>query len=147
LIKQPMLQKVFLALKTNFIPELETEHITLAYYPEIRFDALLDLAAKYDNMLPATIHLHGKMNWVGYDDRQYWGYEVAASDSAILSHLKMPHITVPFHLLEQIKTIDLEPIQIMDTLHLGKRVGDKLIWAKINGNQIGLDNDNPASFL
>jgi hypothetical protein len=137
LIKQPYLAKVFLALRTNFIPELRDEHITLAYFQEIRWDALLDIAEKYDKMLPATIQIYGKMTWKGFDGGEYHGFDVNSWDSNILRMLKMPHITVPKHILDMIKPIDLEPVEVVDRLYLGKKINGQLVWATVKSDQIG----------
>ncbi len=140
MIQQPYLQKVFLALRTNFIPELESEHITLAYFYEIRWDALLDIAEKYDKMLPATIHIRPKMEWMSAEGKDYQGFSVASHDSNILRMLNMPHITVPKHILDVIDEHDLEPIEVVDRLYLGKKINGQLIWATVKNNQIGPGN-------
>jgi hypothetical protein len=134
-----MLEKVFLALRTDFIPELITEHITLAYFYEIRWDALLDIAEKYDKMLPATIHLYGKMQWEA-GGQKYQGFDVASHDSNILRMLRMPHITVPKPMLDKIQPRDLDSVQIVDRLYLGKKVNNQLIWATVKNDQIGPGN-------
>lgn len=136
-----MLNKVFLALRTNFIPELKSEHITLAYFKQIRWDALLDISERYDNQLPATIHLYGKMRWESNaDGGEYWGFDVASSDSNILQHLEMPHITVPKSLLDTLEPRDMDPVQVIDRLYIGKKVNSQLMWATIKNNQIGPGN-------
>ena len=139
-IKQPMLNKVFLALRTNFVPELQSEHITLEYFQEIRWDALLDIANKLDNMLPATIHIKEKMEWQGFDGKTYNGFSVVCRDSNILHRVKMPHITVPKHILDMINMLDIEPIEVIDRLYIGKSIDHKIVWATIKNNQIGPGN-------
>ena len=138
-IKLPMLNKVFLALRTNFVPELHSEHITLAYFFEIRWDALLDIAHKLDKQLPATIHIKEKMEWVS-GEKTYNGFNVACRDSTILDKIGMPHITVPKHILDVIEPRDLEPIEVVDRLYLGKSIDHKIVWATIRNDQIGPGN-------
>lgn len=147
MIKQPMFTKVFLALRTNFIPELESEHITLNYFNEIRWDAVLEFAEKYDSQLPATIHLLSPHTWEGFDGGTFYGFNVACHDSEILSHLKMPHITVPKFMMDQLDPYDLDSVQVIDRLYLGKKVNGKLIWTKLKDKEIGLDNDNAANWI
>ena len=141
MIQLPMLNKVFLALRTNFIPELKSEHITLAYFNQIRWDALLDIAERYDNQLPATIQIYGKMKWESNaEGGEYWGFDVASHDSTILKNLNMPHITVPKWMIDQIEPRDLDSVQVIDRLHIGKKVNNQLIWATLKNNQIGPGN-------
>lgn len=136
MIKQPMLNKVFLALRTNFIPELTTEHITLAYFKEIRWDALLDISEKYDTMTPATIHIGKKIVWES-EGKDYYGFGASCHDSNILRHLLMPHITVPKHMLDVIYPLDLDPVQVMDRIWVGKKIDGHLIWATVSSTQMG----------
>lgn len=141
-IKQPMLEKVFLALRTNFVPEYHSEHITLEYFQEVRWDALLDIANKLDKILPATIHIKEKIEWQGFDSepQKYNGFSVVCRDSNILHRVKMPHITVPKYILDMINPLDMEPIEVVDRLYLGKSINHKIVWATIRNNQIGPGN-------
>lgn len=139
-IKQPMLNKVFLALRTNFVPELRSEHITLEYFKEIRWDALLDIANKLDQMLPATIHVKEKMEWESFEGGNFTGFSVVCRDSNILNRVKMPHITVPRHILDMINPLDMEPVEVIDRLYLGKSIDHKIVWATIRNDQIGPGN-------
>ena len=139
MIKQPMLTKVFLALRTNFFPEYRDEHVTLAYFYEIRWDALLDVAEKLDQQLPATIHFKRFHEWEA-ESRTFCGALVTCSDTDILKYVSMPHITLPQQLVQETYAPDVEPVEIVDRLYLGKKVNDQLIWATIKNNQIGPGN-------
>lgn len=130
------LTKVFLALRTDFIPGLPTEHITLQYFDEVYWWKLVKSAIEFDEKLPATIVLKEAMEWQSFTDSQkYTGYSVHSPDSPILDHLSMPHITVPKHL------IDTEPqrdVDVIDRLWLGKRIDGHLTWMRVSNKQLGI---------
>lgn len=129
------LYKVFLALRTDFIPNLRTEHITLDYYKEIGWDDLTKRAKELDSMLPATIVLKEAKEWESFEGGAYTGYGVASPDSHILDHLNMPHITVPQHSMDKTTKRDVE---IIDRLWMGKKIDGRLHWMRIGTNQIGV---------
>lgn len=131
-----VLSKVFLALRTDFIPGFHTEHITLAYFDEISWDKLTKRAAQLDNMLPATIVLKEAMTWESNaDNGVYAGYRVSSPDSLILDHLSMPHITVP---LASIDSLEVQhDAEVVDRLWVGKKIDGHLTWMRVSNKQIG----------
>lgn len=132
-----IVRKVFLALRTDFIPGLPSEHITLAYFDTIEWAKLVKSAVQFDEMLPATIVLKEAMTWESWaDDGVYAGYSVTSPDSLILDHLSMPHITVPLPLLENMERTNHD-VEIIDRLWLGKKIEGQLRWMRINNEQIG----------
>lgn len=136
----PVLEKVFLALRTNFVPDHNKEHITLRYYNSIRWDTLLRDAARLDKKLPATIVHKGLHSWRSGKET-FTGLHVSAPDSTVLDHLAMPHITIPFHLLEKFIIDEAPSHEIVDTLWVGKKVNGQYIWAKVSDKPIGVDEN------
>jgi hypothetical protein len=141
-IKDPILSKEFLALRTNFIPNHPTEHITLRYYQkDIRWSVLLQDALRLEKKLPATIVHDGKMhNWAGGANTRYFGLWVSAPDATILDHLKMPHITVPVALTKDLDLNEIPSHEIVAQLWLGYKVNGQQMWSKINNKQIGVND-------
>lgn len=139
-INNPVLEKVFLALRTNFIPNHPKEHITLRYYKSIRWDVLLADAKRLDKKLPATIVHKGIHSWVSGRER-FTGLHVSAPDSTILDHLSMPHITVSTKILNKVKMEDVPSHEVIDTLWLGKKQGDNYLWTKVSSAPIGIEGN------
>lgn len=145
MIKNPTLFKVFLALRPNFFEGVHTEHITLKYFNQIKWDELLNQAAKFDRQLPATIHFKEYGVWYPFDDTsksRCFGAHVITEDSNILNHLQMPHISLTKEQwYYKPLAINVEPVQVVDTLWIGKKINGALVWAKVNNKQIGLENN------
>lgn len=136
-MNDPILEKVFLALRTNFIPDYAKEHITLRYYNEVRWSVLLKDAHRMDKKLPATIIHKGVHMWKS-GATQYRGLHVSSPDSLILDHLAMPHITIPKAILEKTNIHEIQELEIADTLWLGKSDGKgHYVWAKVSGAPVG----------
>jgi hypothetical protein len=139
MIKQPMLYKVFLALRTNFFPTYKNEHVTLVYFHEIRWDALLDVAHNLDRQLPATIRFDGFSEWEA-ESRTFCGALVSCHDTDIFKWVSMPHITLDEQTILEANVFDIPPYEVIDRLYIGKKINGQLIWATIKTNQIGPGN-------
>ena len=137
-MNDPVLEKVFLALRTNFIPDYPKEHVTLRYYKMVRWSVLLDDAAKLERHLPSTIVHKGVHHWKA-GRKQYDGLWVSAPDTLLLEHLAMPHITVPTSILERTNIHDIQSHEIVDTLWLGKSIKGNYIWSKVSNSPIEYD--------
>ena len=135
-MNDPILEKVFLALRTNFVPDYPKEHVTLRYYKEVRWSVLLQDAARLDKKLPATIIHKGIHMWKA-GQTQYRGFHVSSPDSLILDHLSMPHITIPKNILEKLNVHDIQSHEVVDTLWVGQSTGKgSYVWAKASGASI-----------
>jgi hypothetical protein len=138
-IKNPTLEKVFIALRTNFFEDYPKEHITLKYFHSITWETLLRECAQMEERLPATIRPLFYSTWQSWSQSPSWyeGLIVDSQDSLIFGSLNMPHTTLP---TGYIKTGpppgDMEP-QIVDTLWIGKSINGHYIWAKHNSKQLG----------
>lgn len=137
-VSNPILEKVFLALRTNFIPGHSREHITLRYYDEVRWETLLKDAERLDKKLPATIVHKGRHNW-NANGNTFTGLLVSSPDSMILDHLNMPHITVPKRILDRTDLADIQPLEVVDTLWVSKKVNGQFVWSKVSDAPIGVD--------
>lgn len=147
LINDPILEKVFLALRTNFIPDFPKEHVTLRYYKEVRWTVLLQDAARLDKKLPATIIHKGVHMWKS-GSMQYRGLHVSSPDSLILDHLSMPHITVPKAILEKTNIHEINSHEIVDSLWLGKSNGKgQYVWAKVSDAPVGYSALSNPEFM
>lgn len=134
-VKNPLLEKVFLALRPNFFPGYNREHITLKYYNSIRWETLLEHGARLEKQLPATIEPEGYHRWQAFGKGQWYeGLLVSNKGGTILDHLNMPHITLPKDSHYPIGA-NLEP-QIVDTLWLGKSINKQYLWVKLTNRQI-----------
>lgn len=139
-IKNPMLEKVFLALRPNFFPDEPREHITLKYYNRIQWDVLLEEAARMEK-LPAIIEPVHYSTWQAWGKGPWYrGLIVSNPGGTILDHLHMPHITLTQDWDSKPLIANLEP-QIVDTLWIGKSVNKQLIWAKVAYKQIEVNYD------
>lgn len=127
----PLAEKVFLALRPNFFPGYYKEHVTLRYYNRIRWDVLLQDAARMEKHLPALLAP------ARYDTWQAWGkgpqYKglILERNSMLLEHLNMPHITMDN------KTWNSKPLfihlapQAVSTLWVGKSINGSYVWTKL----------------
>lgn len=137
-LSNPILEKVFLALRPNFFPEYHREHITLRYYNQIRWDVLLQDCLRLEKDLPATINPLVYSSWKSnVDGKSFQGLLVESKDSQVLDHLEMPHVTLPndIQLQNLGDAFELES-QVVDTLWVGKKIDGQLIWARFDGRPV-----------
>ena len=147
MINDPILEKVFLALRPNFIPGFAKEHITLRYYKTIRWSVLLQDAARMDKKLPATILHNGSIqSWTAGPNR-FRGLWVSSPDSTILDHLSMPHITVPTQYLKNLNIHDIQSLEVIDTLWLGKSVKGSYVWTKVSNAPVEYDPKELENYI
>lgn len=140
-LANPVLNKVFLALRTNFIEGLPTEHITLRYYKNIRWDVLIQDAERLDKKLPATIVHDGKLHeWPGGKATKFTGLWVTAPDSVVLDHLNMPHITIPFSIAKELDLSSIQSHEVATQLWLGHKINGQQMWSRITNKQIGVND-------
>jgi hypothetical protein len=138
-IKNPTLEKVFIALRTNFFENYPKEHITLKYFNSVKWDKLLEVCGQLEQQLPATIRPLHYSTWKSFlpEGRYHNGLLVDCQDSTVLDRLGMPHITLPKEYLQTGPMPgDMEP-QIVDTLWIGKSINGLYIWTKHNSKQLG----------
>lgn len=147
-MNEPILEKVFLALRTNFIEGFPKEHITIRYYNSIRWTVLLQDAHRLDKKLPATIVHKGTIeSWTSGANR-FRGLHVSSPDSMILDHLSMPHITIPTQYLKGLAIADIPSHEVVDTLWLGKKnEKNQYVWAKVSGAPVGYTALNEPEFM
>jgi hypothetical protein len=136
-IKNPTLEKVFIALRTNFFENYPKEHITLKYFHSITWLRLLQECSRLEQQLPATIQPMYYQAWQSRSKDGKWNYGLVVDcmDTPIVNHLNMPHITLPKELPTP-AVGNMEP-QIVDTLWIGKSINGHYIWAKHNSKQLG----------
>ncbi len=150
MMNNPVLEKVFLALRPEFFPEYKLEHVTLRYYKSIRWDTLLMDAERLDRKLPATLINKGFINW-NTGKQSFTGLSISAPDSLILDHLAMPHITVPTFIKNRYvrhgDVLDIPDHYIVDTLWLGKKVDKNYVWAKVNSKDVEFNVDSFSKLI
>ena len=136
----PVLEKVFLALRTNFIPDFAKEHITLRYYKNIRWQTLLMDAARLDKKLPATVIHDGEWHTWRSGGNSFRGLWLKAPDSPIFDHLNMPHITVPNRFAKYVDLHEIPSLEVIDSLWVGRSINGNYHWTKVSGKPVGAEN-------
>lgn len=130
------LEKVFLALRTNIF-NVPDEHITLKYYKEVNFGRILTEADDLEPYVPTEIKIDGFAN---YRSGQMF-YEVAMvnrfDNPHLWVHTTFPHITLrssngPLSNATFVPEIYGTVHEIIDQIHLGKKVKGKLRWFPIS---------------
>ena len=135
-----MVSKVFIALKTNFFGKPD-EHITLAYYNKIGWKDLNYNAHFLQRFVPTEVQLNGFANWVSPGNMHHEVALVNAFENPLLyKNVRTPHITL---------NISNKPLgnatfipelfgqkEIIEHIHVGKKIGGKLIWFPVENEPI-----------
>lgn len=133
-------EKVFLALRTNTF-NVDDEHITLKYFRQVDFLTLIHTASELSPYVPTEVRINGFANYK--TDAMH--YEVAMVDHFcnpnLFKHTRFPHITLrkssgPISNATFVPEVYGESAEIIDKIHVGKKLKGKIVWMPVNDQSI-----------